>query len=143
MSFRVTIPGQPPSVNASYRIVRVRHRDGSSHQQLAKVRGLETYQVMVSSLVRSAKPETWAPPGQIRVKFWLRLQRDIDADNVLKALNDAIALGMGTTLKGKRIVAIYDDKRLLPCVVEKTTGHREPYVEVEISDASAEAVDIA
>lgn len=134
-SFRFTVPGQPPSVNHTYRVVRIRHRDGGSHQQLAKHREVETYQVVVSSLVRAAKPIGWNPPGQIRIRYWFRVGRAIDADNTLKAINDAIKIGMGTRLAGKRLVPIWDDKLFLPCVQELTTKHPEPHVEVEVSYA--------
>lgn len=132
-SFRFVVPGQPPSVNSTYRIVRVKHRDGSSHQQLAKRSDVETYQVMVSSLVRSARPHNWDPPGQIRIRYWFHVQRAIDADNTLKAINDAIKLGMGTKIVGRKVVPIWDDKLFLPCVQELTTKNKEPYVEIEVS----------
>jgi Holliday junction resolvase RusA-like endonuclease len=46
----------------------------------------------------------------------------MDADNALKVLNDAIAIGLGI-----------DDRRFLPHVVEKTTGNAEPSVLIQIS----------
>jgi hypothetical protein len=135
VSFRLTVPGQPPSLNSTYRIVRVKHRDGGSHQQLAKHRDVETYQVMVSSLVRHATPHNWNPPGQIRIRYWFHVQRAIDADNTLKAINDAIKLGMGTKIVGRKVVPLWDDKLFLPCVQELTTKNKEPYVEIEVSYA--------
>lgn len=134
-SFRILVPGQPPSLNDTYRIVRVRHRDGSSHQQLAKRKEVETYQVIVSSLVRQAKPADWDPPGQIRIRYWFRTKRAIDADNTLKAINDAIKIGMGTMVKNNKVVPIWDDKLFLPCVQELTNQHSDPHVEIEVSYA--------
>lgn len=121
MSFAFDVPGQPPSRNHTYRIIRVKHRDGGSHQQLGKVPGVEDYQLVVTALARRARPASWAPLAQIRIRYWFNVKRDIDCDNAMKALNDAIAIGLGV-----------DDKAFLPCVVEKTTGVKEPYVRIEI-----------
>jgi Holliday junction resolvase RusA-like endonuclease len=129
MAWRVTLPGQPPSLNHSYKVVRVRGR-----LRFGKMPAIETYQVMVSTLVQQSKPAGWDPPGQIRIRYWFHVKRDIDCDNSLKAINDAIAIGMGVKVKGTKTVPIYDDKRFLPCVVEKTTGNAEPYVIVEIEE---------
>jgi hypothetical protein len=134
-SFRFIAPGQPPSLNSTYRIVRIKHRDGTSHQQMAKRPDVETYQVMVSSLVRRAMPHNWNPPGQIRIRYWFHVQRAIDADNTLKAINDAIELGMGTKIVGRKVVPLWNDSLFLPCVQELTTKNKEPYVEIEVSYA--------
>lgn len=119
---RIDVPGQPPSRNHTYRIIRVKHRDGGSHQQLGKVPGVESYQLVVSTLTRRALGTASLPSmGPIRLRYWFYVNRDIDCDNAMKALNDAIAIGLGV-----------DDKRFLPCVVEKHTKIKEPHVVIEI-----------
>lgn len=77
--------------------------------------------MVVTALVRRAVPEGWSAPNQIRIRYWFHVKRDIDCDNAMKALNDAIAIGLGV-----------DDKKFLPCTVEKTSGNKEPSVTVEI-----------
>lgn len=119
---RVDIPGQPPSRNHSYRIIRIKHRDGTSHQQLGKVPGVEDYQLVVTALVRQATRGIRLA-DQIRLRYWFYVKRDVDCDNAMKALNDAIAIGLGV-----------DDKRFLPCAVEKHTKTKEPHVVVEIAE---------
>ena len=121
-SFRFVIEGQPPSWNTSYRIVRVPHRGGGSHQQLAKTPEAAEYQMyLVSPAARRAKPKDWKPQGQVRVLYWLRLKRAMDADNVIKLVNDGIAHGLGI-----------NDKLMLPCVQELSTGHKQPEIEIEV-----------
>lgn len=119
----VTIPGQPPSLNHNYRIIRIKHRDGTSHQQLGKVKDVETYQLIVTSLVRRALPTDYKPVAgrQIRVRYRFFLRRDADCDNMLKAINDALAIGLGV-----------NDKQFLPCVESKITGYSDPHTEIEI-----------
>jgi Holliday junction resolvase RusA-like endonuclease len=101
------------------------YRIARGERRLVKEPEVATYQTTVTLIVRTTR-STWRPPttGQIRVYYWFRLKNDIDCDNALKALNDAIATGLGI-----------DDRRFLPCVVAKTTGHRDPSVHVELGDA--------
>ena len=121
-AFRFEIPGQPISWNRAYRIVRVPHRGGGSHLQLAKSdEGWEYQRLVVVPIVRRAKPAGWAPDGQVRVRYWFRLHRRMDATNCLKLLEDAIAEGLGV-----------DDAIFLPSVEELTTGHKDPGVTVEV-----------
>lgn len=118
----VDIPGQPPSLNHNYRIIRIKHRDGTSHQQLGKLKDVESYQLIVTSLTRRALPPGYIPPDrQIRVRYRFYLKRDIDCDNALKAINDALAIGLGV-----------NDKLFLPCVESKETGYSDPHTEIEI-----------
>lgn len=122
-TFRFVIDGQPPSWNSSYRIVRVPHRGGGSHQQLAKTEVAEQYQMwLVSPAARRAKPLRWKPQGQVRVMYWIRLKHRMDADNALKLINDGVAHGLEV-----------DDKLFLPCVQELTFGHAKPHVEIEVT----------
>lgn len=133
MTFRFSIPGQPPSVNHLYRIAAgtVTDRNGKTvygadgkpkkYRRMVKTEGVEAYQQSVGWIVKATKPKAWSPSDRIRVRYWFYLKRDIDCDNALKALNDGIARALGV-----------NDKTFLPCVVDKTTGHKQPYVEVEI-----------
>ena len=122
-AFRFEIPGQPISWNRAYRIVRVPHRGGSSHQQLAKTDEGWNYQLVASTIVRRAKPKGWKPTGQVRVRYWFRLKRAMDASNCLKLLEDAIAIGLDV-----------DDAIFLPCVVSLSSGHKDPGVTIEIEE---------
>lgn len=115
MAWRFVVPGDPPSVNHTYRY---------HYGRVSKDAAVATYQMVVANAVRNARPKDWSPPEQIRIRYWMRVHGRIDADNALKALNDAIAHGLGV-----------NDACFLPCVMEKSTGNRHPYVEVEI-DAS-------
>jgi len=90
---------------------------------------------MVSVLTRQAMPRSWNPPNQIRIKYWFRVGRAIDADNTLKCINDGIEIGLGTEVRGKRVVPIWNDKLFLPCVQELTSKHPDPHVEIEVSYA--------
>lgn len=106
--WRFDIPGQPPSWNASYKIVR-QYRDGSvPFHTLAKKQGVIDYQQAAKLIIRSAMPSRWSPTGQVRVFYWLYLSRDMDCDNIMKAIHDSIQAATGV-----------DDKRFLPCVVTK------------------------
>jgi len=102
-AFRVEIPGQPPSWNHMYTIGRVR--------SIVKVASAEGYQTGVAYLTKLARPPGWDPKGMIRVCYWFDVHRDIDCDNMMKAINDAVAKALGV-----------DDKRFLPCVLWKRTG---------------------
>ena len=79
------------------------------------------YQLVASTIARRAKPDGWSPAGQVRVRYWFRLKRAMDASNAIKLLEDAIADGLGV-----------DDAIFLPAVEELTTGHKEPSVTVEV-----------
>jgi len=120
-AWKFSVPGQPPSVNHSYRVIRLRRKDGSTYQRLGKISKVADYQEMVAYLARAARPSSWEPEGLIRVRYWMFVKRDIDCDNVLKAINDGLKWALDI-----------DDKRFLPCVVDKTTKVAEPHVEIEV-----------
>jgi Holliday junction resolvase RusA-like endonuclease len=108
-------------MNSMYTLVRNR-----GVPRLIKSEGVEAYQLVASHAARRAKPSGWEPThpkGLLRINYWFFMARNIDSDNALKALNDAIAKGIG-----------YDDKYFLPCVVSKEWGTKEPRVVVQISD---------
>lgn len=134
--FSFTIPGQPPSVNHLYKIATstatdkfgqtVYGSDGKPkrYRRMVKAEGVEAYQTAVGRIVQTARPRGWQPGNRVRLRYWFHLKRDMDCDNALKALNDAIARALGV-----------NDKIFLPCVQEKTTGNKEPSVRVEIECA--------
>jgi Holliday junction resolvase RusA-like endonuclease len=112
--FRVTIPGQPPSANKQYE-----RRAGGL--QLARRSGVTTYADLVTMLVREAKPGRFYPIGQVRLVFDFYLGRSVDADNMLKILDDAIADGLGV-----------DDHIFLPCVRTLTTKNPTKNIRTEV-----------
>jgi Holliday junction resolvase RusA-like endonuclease len=125
--WRVSIPGVPPSTNHMYEAREVRHATGS-YMGRRKAPGVEEYQSIAATFVRLAIPAWFKkelanrPNDYIRLRYWFYLSRDIDCDNALKALNDAIAHAMGV-----------DDKRFLPNVIDKFVVHKqEPRTEVEV-----------
>jgi hypothetical protein len=132
-SFVFTVPAAPPSVNASYRIVRVPHKGGGSHQQLAKTEDAWAFQTYVAHLCNKARPSDFAPVGQIRVRLGFFLKRAADPDNLLKVTLDGVKFGLGTKEgRGGKPIPLYDDKLYLPCVLSNEDGHKEPRVEVQI-----------
>jgi Holliday junction resolvase RusA-like endonuclease len=96
------IPGEPPSVNHSYHVVRGTRR-------IAKNPEVENYQTVVTWATRTkVKDFAWSG-GFVRVRYRFFLGRAKDVDNMLKALNDAIAIGLGM-----------NDRWFLPCVESVT-----------------------
>jgi len=130
MTWTVTIPGQPPSVNHSYKPVMIKKRgtDGNIVRRIgiAKQTAVADYQTAVVGIARVAKPSRWQPSGTwIRLRYRFFLRRSIDCDNALKALNDAIAIAIGV-----------NDERFLPCVMSKSVSTLEPNPRVEIEISS-------
>lgn len=125
LPFTVDLPGAPPSVNHLY-LLSV--HPGRSGRHIRKADGVEEYQNAVTLLVRTCLPRSFKEAlasdqhRPIRLKYWLHLKTAMDADNALKALNDAIAKALGV-----------NDSRFLPCVQHKSTKHAQPHVVVEIS----------
>lgn len=123
MTFRFRIPTQPPSVNHTYKIVTGYRKGGGTYKTLAKDQDVLQYQLVASNIAKMARPNGWKPTGYLRIKFWFRLEDDADCDNLLKALNDAFAKAWSI-----------NDRWFLPCVQEKTTGNKNPEVEIEVDD---------
>lgn len=105
-------------MNTMYVVARNR---STGRPYITKAAGVETYQLIATSACRRARPADWVASERIRVRYAFHVKRDVDCDNALKALNDAIALGLDI-----------NDRIILPCVIEKTTGNRSPYVQVWI-----------
>jgi len=111
MKFSVVLPGQPPSANRQYK-----RRAGGL--EMARRPEVTAYATMVTLLVREARPMGFlrASPGMIhegqtRIVYDFYLGRPVDADNMVKIINDAIAQGLGV-----------DDRSFLPCVRSLRTG---------------------
>jgi Holliday junction resolvase RusA-like endonuclease len=114
MNWQFTVEGQPPSVNHMY----ARTRTGG----VRKSPGVEAYQAGVTLIARTSAPSGWNTGwGFVRLEYEFRLKRDIDCDNLLKALNDAIAVGLGI-----------NDRLFLPCVRSKEIGVKNPSVTVTV-----------
>lgn len=105
MTWAVTLPGQPPSWNASYRIARQRGKraDGQSYSfsTLVKTQKLVLYQDNMTMIVRTAKPSRWNPPAKtfIPVTWEVFLATHIDMDNLQKAINDVLQAATGVNDK--------------------------------------------
>lgn len=128
MKWSVTVWGQPPTTNKMYSAkMRSIWRDGVKHTvpQMVKNEKVEDYQRDAVLQIQSARPSRWKPDGFIRLRFQLYLAKNIDADNTLKALSDAIQEAIGI-----------NDTWFLPCVESKTWGlnPRDARVEIEIED---------
>lgn len=122
--WRFEIPGQPPTWNDSYKIVK-RYRAGKvPFHTLAKKDKVIKWQEDATLIIRSAKPSRWKPEWHIRVYYWFYLSKDMDCDNMLKAVNDAIEMATGV-----------DDKRYLPCVVMKEiVPKKDAKIKVTVAD---------
>lgn len=94
---------------------------------MAKQKDVVAYQTDVVRLTRVSKPSGWRPSGSwIRVRYHFFLKRQIDTDNALKALNDALAMAIDV-----------NDKLFLPCVWPPPSiskNEKYPRVEIEIDD---------
>jgi Holliday junction resolvase RusA-like endonuclease len=93
--------------------------------QMVKSEKVEQYQTDAVLQIRSAKPSRWQPTGFVRLTLRLYLVKNIDADNTLKALSDAIQIAIGV-----------NDSWFLPCVESKEWGlnPRDARVEIELED---------
>jgi len=115
MSWTFDIPGQPPTVNHLY--VRVRGR----WDRMTKAPGVADYQDLVVLLARQARPSGYRPDGQIRVTYSFYLKRDADCDNLIKAIQDSLAIALDI-----------NDKMFLPCTLHKSTGHLLPHTIITV-----------
>ena len=125
MSWGFTLPGQPPSLNDLYEIGYRNDKRGRRYKGIIKNKDAQRYHDDAIPQIRVAKPSRWLPAGQVRLRIRLFLAGDIDADNTLKVLSDAIQTATGI-----------NDKVFLPCIESKVTGlpPKEARVEVEIEE---------
>ena len=133
--FRFTIPGQPPSWNSSYRMRKARIRDKfgqpvlgpdlkpKTATRLFKTQEVVTYQEGIQYLVKASRPKGFDPKEQVIIGYQFYLGRSIDCDNVMKAVNDAIAKGLGI-----------NDAKFWPVTLHKQTGVKDPRVVIMVFD---------
>lgn len=121
-AFTFRVEGDCPSWNHSYRDVVIRTKTGKTYRSRAKTEAATAYQLLVTLRAKEAAPPNWTASGQIRVTYAFYFKRNRDADNALKMLNDAVAKALDV-----------NDSLFLPCVLSKTTGNKEPYVEVTVA----------
>lgn len=119
-----TLPGQPLSWNRSYRIVTATNKQGRTYPTIAMTPAAKAYKAAAIYIIKSARPSRWKPKGQVRITFRLHLKREVDCDNVMKLIHDAIEEATGV-----------DDKYYLPTVAEKSTRWgKNAKVEVTVED---------
>ena len=111
------MPGQPPSWNASY---QYRKQGGYSKKGDA-----ERYQVALTMLTRAAKPSDFKPVGDIIVAYRFYMKRQVDVDNCMKMINDAVAIALEV-----------DDKRFLPVALYREAGCKDPLTQIVLYDAA-------
>jgi Holliday junction resolvase RusA-like endonuclease len=107
-SWSVIVPGQPPSVNHGYRIVKQFRRNGVPYRTIALTPEAVAYKEYAYLITKTTRPSKWKPKGWIHLRYRFFLANRQDADNSLKFLNDAIASALGV-----------DDDIFLPCVISK------------------------
>lgn len=97
-------------------------RGGGSYPKIRKTSVVEAYQEGAARIIQTAKPSRWIPPeGFLRLTYEWHLTDDIDADNLMKVLNDAIAPAIGV-----------NDKLFLESVLPKVLRSKNPHVTVTI-----------
>ena len=127
MSWRIVVPGQPPSVNHAYSIsTKYRRTKGGAdvpYASMSKDPGVVAYQHAAGLVTGVAKPSGWKwQGGFIRLVYRFYLSRDADCDNLLKMLNDAIAAKIDV-----------NDRWFLPMVMSKrVVKPHEARVEVTV-----------
>ena len=125
------------SWNRAYgqRTIKVKNKFGQavlSATGNAKVRSMkfktkeaEAYQDGVRLVAMAAKPKGFKPE-QVIVAYDFVLRRDIDCDNVMKMINDALARAINL-----------DDRNFYPVVRTKFVGAKDPSVTVTVYDRKA------
>lgn len=117
------VPGQPISWNHAYKQTTQYARDGRQFRGKSMTEQAKQYQRDVGLIVGAARPSGWGHDGlsYIHLRVRLFLGHDIDATNIWKTLEDAIA---------RRLMI--DDKWFLVCFESKVIGVTDPRVEVTI-----------
>lgn len=127
MSWRITVPGQPPTINHAFepQTAYRRTKSGASvpYTRIGKNAQAQAYQAGAALVVGAARPSGWVwLGGFLRLTYRFYLVRDADCDNLLKILNDAIAAKIGV-----------NDRWFLPMVMSKRTVAREADARVEVT----------
>lgn len=135
-AWTVTLPGEPPSVNSSYKPGKRTgtRADGSTYTYatIVKRERVAEWQMQMVMVVRSARPSNWRPPFQavVEIRYWFG--KDRDADNPQKAILDVLASATGV-----------NDMAFLPRVMAKHLGahprdRRTELVIYEVSHATTD-----
>jgi hypothetical protein len=97
VSWRVVIPGQPPSLNHAYHPTVI-VRGGKRIHTISKTDEAATYQAGATQITKVARPSGWTVPrGQrVRIRFWYYLNPAIDLDNIKKLVIDAVSRAIPT-----------------------------------------------
>jgi Holliday junction resolvase RusA-like endonuclease len=123
----IKLEGQPPSGNhrlsPAVRWSKPKDGQGKPYIGWRRSEGVENYMLYVTLMAKRAMPTGWKPASKIRVSYLFNLDRDMDCDNAMKVISDALAIGLGT-----------DDKRFLPCVMDKRSGIKDPSVMVYVEN---------
>ena len=119
----VALPGQPPSTNHMYVIGRGFRRGGIAYPKMVKVDAVVAYQQMTTLITRLAKPREWKWDGGLLVlEFGFYLVDNIDCDNAMKAVCDAISDAIEV-----------NDKWFLPRAMSKVWGLKPADARVEVT----------
>ena len=129
--FSFTMPGAPPSWNKSYRITRQTGRGGTPYHTLSKSGTAERYQTQMALIARTYRPSDFQPRGPVIVSYKFFLGRDMDVDNCLKMMNDALEQALGI-----------NDKNFLVATPWKTIGDKDPRVMVGVYDAEHWQIEV-
>lgn len=127
MSWRILIPGQPPTINHAFepQTAYRKTRDGASvpYTRIGKNNQAKAYQTAAALVVGVARPSGWRwGGGFVRLVYRFYLARDADCDNLLKVVNDAIAAKIEV-----------NDRWFLPLVMSKRVVRaHEARVEVTV-----------
>jgi Holliday junction resolvase RusA-like endonuclease len=147
--FNFVVPGQPMSWNRSYRnrVITVKDKIGRTvltpkgrpvtRPVSYKTKDAERYQEDVfwaakEAILRLEKDIGTFKPEQVMVAYDFMLARDIDCDNVMKMIHDALSRALGL-----------DDRYFYPVVLSKSTGSKDPSVSVSVYDRAVWKVDIS
>jgi hypothetical protein len=123
-SWSVTLPGQPPTLNKLYQPVWRTANDGRRYMGVGKNEDAKRWHDDMQGPIRTACPSGWRPKAYVQLRIRLFLTHDIDADNVLKVLSDAIQTATGV-----------NDRAFLPCVESKeVVPFKDARVEVTLEE---------
>jgi hypothetical protein len=140
VSWRITLPGVPPSWNHAYEFGKRERTDGFgrvklnsrgeaiTYRAVFKKPEVQLYQDRAALIIASARPPGWRWNGGLMyVDFYAYLMRDIDCTNIQKIIEDALARTIGV-----------NDRFFLPRWQHKEIGCSMRTARVEIVvDASA------
>jgi hypothetical protein len=110
-----SVVGNPPTLNATYRIVDIGKRCplcGRGRSTLAKESSVATWQEAVAWTAKMARPKGWEPARRTVIEVEWYTARWHDGSAGTKALEDGISHGLGCDDKGflTRVIANEVDK---------------------------------